>query len=222
MMANDVLNSQMPAMRRRILITLKEQGGMSADELAGQLGITSVAVRRHLMNLERDRLVDHEEIQRGVGRPNYIYRLTDAAASLFPNNYDQLASYVLDAIEGLFGREAVDRIFEQRRKEQTRSYRSQVDGTTLTDRLEQWAQLREAEGYMPVWEAHEDGTFQLRQYHCPILHVAAECQAACTQELAMYVHLLDAEVVRQTHQAKGDTTCSYQIRPRRKRPKHQA
>jgi predicted ArsR family transcriptional regulator len=211
---NEVLSTQMPATRRRILIALKERGGMTADELAEQLNITSVAVRRHLANLERDRLVDHEEIQHRLGRPSYGYRLTEAAASLFPSNYDQLASYVLEAVEGLFGREAVDRIFEQRRQELARSYRPLVDGDTLPDRLEQLTHLRQAEGYMLAWEAQPDGSYELRQYHCPIQRVAEGCQAACVNELALYVDLLDAEVTRQSHQAAGDTTCSYQIRPR--------
>jgi len=215
MIANDVLNMQMPATRRRILIALKERGGMTADELAEKLNITSVAVRRHLANLERDRLVDHVEIQHGVGRPSYIYRLTETAASLFPSNYEQLAGYVLGAIEGLFGREAVDRIFEQRRQEQARSYRPLVNGPTLPDRLKQLIHLREAEGYLVTWEARPDGTYELRQYHCPILRVAEGCQAACVNELVLFVDLLDAEVTRQSHQAAGDATCSYQIRPRR-------
>ena len=211
---NEVLSTQMPATRRRILIALKERGGMTADGLAEQLNITSVAVRRHLANLERDRLVDHEEIQHRLGRPGYVYHLTEAALSLFPSNYDQLASYVLEAIEKLFGREAVDRIFEQRRQELVRSYRPLVDGDTLPDRLRQLTRLRQAEGYMLAWEAQPDGSYELRQYHCPILRVAEGCQAACVNELALYVDLLDAEVTRQSHQAAGDTTCSYQIRPR--------
>jgi len=204
----------MPATRRRILIALKERGGMTADELADKLGISAVAVRRHLTNLERDRLVDHEQVQRGMGRPSYVYRLTEAANQIFPNNYDLLASYVLEAIEELFGREAVDRIFEQRTQELAQSYRSLMKGDTLPDRLEQLTRLREAEGYMPVWEEQEDGTYVLRQHHCPILRVAEECGQACTHELALFVDVLDAEVVRQSHQVSGDTTCSYRIRPR--------
>jgi predicted ArsR family transcriptional regulator len=214
MTTNDILNSQVPATRRRILIALKERGGLTADELADNLGISSVAVRRHLTTLERDRLVDHEEVQRGMGRPSYVYRLTEAANQIFPHKYDQLASYVLEAIEELFGREAVDRIFEHRTQELAQSYRPLVSVGDLPDRLEQLTRLREADGYMPVWEEQADGTYVLRQYHCPILHVAEGCVEACAQELALFVDLLDAEVTRQCHRVTGDTMCSYQIRPR--------
>ena len=214
MTTSDVLTAQMPATRRRILIVLKERGGLTADELASLLGISSVAVRRHLTNLERDRLVDHEQAQRGMGRPSYIYRLTETADHVFPHNYDQLASHILGAIQELFGEEAITRIFEHRTKELSQSYRPQVNGGNLPDRLEQLTQLHEADGYMPAWEEQENGTYVLHQYHCPILHVAEGCSEACAHELALFVDLLDAEVTRQSHQVAGDEQCTYQIRPR--------
>jgi iron-sulfur cluster biosynthesis transcriptional regulator SufR len=204
----------MPSTRRHILIALKERGGLTADELASLLGISSVAVRRHLTKLELDRLVDHEQVQRGMGRPNYVYRLTETANHIFPHNYDQLANYVLDSIQELFGQEAIDRIFEQRTRELAQSYRPLVNSGDLPERLEQLTRLREAEGYMPTWEKQEDGTYLLRQYHCPILLVAEGCSEACAHELALFVDLLDAEVTRQSHQVIGDAECSYQIRPK--------
>jgi len=214
MTTRDVFTTQMPATRRRILIALKERGGMTADELAAELDISSVAVRRHLTNLERDRLVEHEQVQRSMGRPSYVYRLTEAAHQIFPHNYDQLASYFLEAIQKLFGHDAVDRIFERRTQELAQSYRPLVNGGNLPDRLEQLSRLREADGYMPVWEKREDGTYVLHQFHCTILHVAEGCAEACAHELALFVNLLDAEVTRQSHQVAGDTDCSYHIVPR--------
>jgi predicted ArsR family transcriptional regulator len=214
MSTSDVLSTQMPVTRRRILIALKERGGMTADELAAKLSISSVAVRRHLTNLERDGLIDHEQVQRGMGRPSYVYHLTEAAHQIFPHNYDQLASYFLGAIQELYGQEAVDRIFEHRTRELAQSYRHLVNGGSLPARLEQLTRLREADGYMPVWEKQEDGSYVLRQHHCPILHIAEGCREACAHELTLFVDLLDAEVTRQSHQVVGDTDCSYQIRPR--------
>jgi DeoR family suf operon transcriptional repressor len=210
----DVFNTQIPTTRRRILIALKERGGMTADELAEKLGISPVAVRRHLTNLERDRLVDHEPVQRGMGRPSYVYQLTQAAGAIFPSNYDQLASYVLASIQQLYGHEAVERIFEERTREEARSYRPLVNAGNLSDRLEQLARLREVDGYMPVWEEQKDGSFVLHQYHCPILRVAEGCSVACAHELALFVDLLEAEVTRQQHQPAGDSRCTYEIRPK--------
>jgi iron-sulfur cluster biosynthesis transcriptional regulator SufR len=214
MATSDVFNTQIPMTRRRILIALKERGGMTADELAEKLGISPVAVRRHLTNLERDRLVDHTQVQRGMGRPCYVYQLTEAAHQIFPNNYDELASHVLETIQKLYGPEAVSRIFEARTQELAQFYRPLVDASDLPDRLQQLVRLREADGYMASWEQEEDGSYLLHQYHCPILRVAEGCKEACIHELALYVEILDAEVVRRSHQVGGDVECAYEIRPR--------
>ena len=208
-----VLNSQMPETRRQVVMALKQQGGMTADELAEHLGITAVAVRRHLANLERDQLVVHEQVKRPVGRPGFVYHLSEPANFLFPSSYHELAAQVLKAVESMFGREAIDLIFEQRRKEMERLYGARMDGDSLRERLDQLTELRGAEGYMANWEENRDGSFMLHQHHCPIIWVAEFCGPACREEMAMMGDLLDADITRRSHQAAGDTTCSYEIRP---------
>ncbi len=69
-MATDrVIAEEVQPTRRRILTRLKKDGGMTCQELAEALGITSMGVRRHLIMLERDGLVTYSAVQRGLGRP---------------------------------------------------------------------------------------------------------------------------------------------------------
>ena len=96
-----LIHKNMPLTRRRILMLLKEKGELTADELAGLLGISAVAVRRHLTKLESDHLVTYKEVQRGMGRPSYVYELGEAAASFFPRRYEELAVNVLETIRAL-------------------------------------------------------------------------------------------------------------------------
>ena len=187
---------------------------MTADELAEHLGISSVAVRRHLTKLEGDKLVTYNEIQRGMGRPSFVYRLGEAASSFFPHRYEELATIVIETIQDLYGTEAVDAIFKMRSKHMIDTYRQKVSGKTLDKRLEQVTQLREADGYMSTWELNAEGTFILREANCPIIHVAAGCQSACNHDQALLEDLLDAEVVRKGHLARGDGACVYEIKPK--------
>jgi predicted ArsR family transcriptional regulator len=214
MSGNDVLNGQMSETRRQILIALKQQGKMTADELAQHLDISAVAVRRHLANLERDSLVEHEQVKRPIGRPGYVYHLSEPARLLFPSGYHHLAAQMLRAIKGMFGQEAVDMIFQERRCEMERVYSARIDGHSLRERLARFAELRTEEGYMATWEEKDDGSFVLHQHHCPIIWVAEYCGPACREEAVMISELLEAEVVRHSHQTNGDATCSYEIRPR--------
>lgn len=215
MLDSDVIGKQMPATRRRVLIALKKSGGLTADELAQALGISAVAVRRHLSNLERDHLVTHREVQRGMGRPSFIYELTPEAVILFPRTYDQMATYVIESVRDLYGNEAVRAIFKKRTEELAEVYGPAMAGKSLPDRLQTLVHMREQEGYMPTLEHGEDGVFILREAHCPIISVAETCGEACAHEQALFVELLDADVIRQEHVLHGDQVCSFAVRPRR-------
>jgi predicted ArsR family transcriptional regulator len=204
----------MPLTRRRILTLLKENRELTADELAELLGISAVAVRRHLTKLERDNLVTYEEVQRGMGRPSYVYQLGEAASSFFPRRYDELAVTVLETIDDLYGREAIDAVFRMRSEHFLETYRQQVNGETLDVRLDQLTRLREADGYMSTWKLSEDGTIVLREANCPIVHVAEGCGSACDYDQALLTDLLDAQIIRTSHLASGDDACTYEIQPK--------
>ena len=211
---NTLVNKQMPLTRRRILTLLKERGKLTADELAQLLEISSVAVRRHLMKLERDELVTYEEIQRGMGRPSYVYRLGPAAANFFPRGYEDLAMTVLTTIQDLYGIEAVDAIFRVRSQHLVQNYRTKINGKTLGERIEQVSQMRQTEGYMSTWQEEADGSYTFAEANCPIIHVAQGCESACKQDVYILSELLEADIVRKTHMRQGDNACSYQIRPK--------
>ena len=209
-----LIHKQMPTTRRKIMTLLKEQGDLTADELAKYLGISSVAVRRHLTKLESDQLVTYEEVQRGLGRPSFVYRLGEASSSFFPRRYEELATTVLETIRELYGTEAIDAIFRMRSELIIDGYRQRVDGESLGQRLDKLTQLREADGYMSTWEQDRDGTFILREANCPIIHVATGCESACNHDHALLSGLLDAEVVRTGHLIDGDGACIYEVKPK--------
>ncbi len=211
-----LLYKQMPITRRRILNLLKEKKELTADQLAELLGISAVAVRRHLTKLEGDNLVTYEEIQRGMGRPSFVYQLGEAAADFFPRRYDELAVTVLETIEDLYGREAIEAVFRMRTEDIFDRYRQKIRGETLDVRLHELTELREADGYMSTWKLKDDGTYVLREANCPIFHVAEGCGPACDHDLALLTNLLDAKVTRKSHLASGDDACAYEIHPKTK------
>ncbi len=210
-----LINKQMPATRRRILTLLKEKGELTADELADLLGISAVAVRRHLTKLERDQLVAYREVQRGMGRPSFVYELGEAADNFFPRRYQELALDVLVTVKDLYGNEAVDQVFEKRSRQIIDRYRRQVNGNSLEDRLEQLTKLREADGYMSSWQEIEEGSYILREANCPIMHVAETCDSACNQDMILLEDLLDAKVTRTDHLVAGGGACCYQVRAKK-------
>ena len=209
-----IIQKNMPLTRRRILMLLKEKGELTADELSSLLGISAVAVRRHLTKLESDHMVSYQEVQRGMGRPSFVYQLGEEASSFFPRRYEELAVNVLETIQELYGQEAINAIFRMRTSHMIENYRRNINGKTLDTRLDQLTKLREADGYMSSWEPAANDTFILREANCPIYHVAEGCHSACDHDLAMLVDLLDADVIRTGHLARGDGACCYEVRPK--------
>jgi predicted ArsR family transcriptional regulator len=199
--------------REQILELLQRSGGLTADALAHKLGISAVAVRKHLAALERDNLVTTELERRPMGRPTYLYRPTATAQELFPNDYANLATAVLEMIRLLDGEHKVDELFQHRARVLASELAARVQGATLPERLQQVAQVLEEQGYMPEimeLEAGREG-YLLTEHHCPIFQVAKAFQQACACELDVFLKLLQVKVERCDHRMTGHLHCSYLI-----------
>lgn len=211
---NPAVGDQLQPTRRKILLALKQRGGLTAAELAEQLGITSMGVRRHLTMLERDRLVRYELVQRGKGRPSYVYALSGEAEHLFPKNYAALATELLGYLGANDG-EQVIRLFDQRAQRRIRQAQGRLSGKALGERVAGLAQILHDEGYLAEWEQLDADTYLLCEHNCAVHDVAQEFRAACGSELTFLQAVLpDADVTREHHMMRGDLTCAYRIRRR--------
>ncbi len=209
---NQAVGDQLQPTRRKIILALKQRGGMTAAELAELLGITSMGVRRHLTMLERDRLVRYELVQRGKGRPSYVYALSSEAESLFPKNYAALATELLGYLAADDG-EQVIHLFDQRAQRRVRQAKARLDGKSLADRVAGLALILHDEGYLAEWEQLDADTYLLSEHNCAVHDVAQEFGAACGSELTFLQAVLpDAEVTRERHMIGGDLMCAYRIR----------
>ncbi|WP_213410761.1 helix-turn-helix transcriptional regulator [Xylanibacillus composti] len=200
--------------KQTILHILKTQGAHSVGELAVQLGVTEMAVRRHIQSLEKDGFLQSAAVKLPKGRPLHRYMLAPEADKLFPKNYNVLA---LDLLEELEQEDSamVERLFERRKARLAERYTERMKGKTLSEKVTLLAQIQDESGYMVRVHPDEEGGYTLVEHNCPISHVAYRYQQACRCELQLFRQLLDSEVERTECLAKGGQKCSYQIRPRR-------
>jgi predicted ArsR family transcriptional regulator len=209
---NAAVGDQLQPTRRKIILALKQRGGMTAAELAELLGITSMGVRRHLTMLERDHLVRFELVQRGKGRPSYVYMLSSEADDLFPKNYAALANELLGYLAADDGDQVIQ-LFDQRAQRRVRQAKARLDGKPLGDRVAGLAAILHDEGYLAEWEQLDGDTYRLSEYNCAVHDVAQQFRAACGSELTFLQAVLpDAEVTREQHMMGGDLMCAYRIR----------
>lgn len=198
---------------RKVLLTLmKTRGPLAVSEMAKQLGITEMAVRRHLNTLERDGLIEAKISRQAMGRPSHLYSLTVAADDLFPKNYHMLTLDLLEELQAEAGSEQVSRLFEGRKQKMLDKYAARMTGKTLEDRVAELAEIQNASGYMASWEKNENGNYTLNEYNCPITQVANQYEEACKCELKLFEKLLNTQVERTECMTKGGCKCSYQIK----------
>jgi DeoR family suf operon transcriptional repressor len=206
--------AELPPTRRGLLIALRKRGEARAEELAEQLDITVSAVRQHLQGLAAADLVAHREERAGPGRPRHVYRLGAAAEALFPRSYGELTVELLDYI-GDEDPQLVARAFERRRRARVERTMERLSGLAFEERVAEVARVLDEDGYLAEVEAHDDGTFHIREHNCAILAVAQRYGHACGAEIAFLREVLpDADVTRVSHILTGATACTYEVRRR--------
>ena len=197
--------------REKILLLLKRRGTLSIDELSRELDITSMGIRQHLLSLERKGLIEYVIKRQGIGRPAFLYKLTERADDLFPKTYDEFAVNLLKDIEKHDGRDKVEEIFRWRKARFLKDAReSLADRKTFHDRVYGFRDLLESEGYFAEL-SDTDNHYNLSLFNCPIPRVATGFDEACRYDLQVFRDLLGKEVSRAECMATGSPSCTYVI-----------
>jgi len=208
--------SSASSLRRAILVNLRQRGPMSPDGLATHLGASRTGVLQQLHALEQAGLVAHQVERHGVGRPRHRYDVTADAQDLFPADYDGLALGLIDAIGTVGGDELLDEVLSARRRQLGIRLRERLNervppDAPIADRVRELAVLQDAAGYLAEAMVGADGTIRLREHNCAIYRVARSTDTCCEAELALFKEVLGVDVVRETHIASGDRSCTYRI-----------
>lgn len=199
--------------RSSIIELLKVKGALTVEQLAQELEVSKVCVRRHLSLLESDGLIEYEQEHLERGRPRFIYRLTDKASCLFPRNYDEFAKEVLTQVRREFGEEAVQRVLQGRANEMVAALNTRLDGLNCEERIKKLVKIICEKGYLAEARKMKDGSFRLRQRNCPTEKVATQYPHVCEQELRVYREALGCEVVLECRIVDGATLCEFKISP---------
>jgi predicted ArsR family transcriptional regulator len=193
-----------------ILQYLKQHSGSTAQDIAVALGVTAVAVRKHLEVLAVEGKVGIRRLPLPRGRPKFVYELTGQSDSLFPKAYDRLAVDLLDEVVSMDGEEKLGRLFQVHNEKLVSQYMDRLGGKGFVEKLEELARLRDEAGYMAVLR-HREGSFVLSEHHCPIYAIAQRFPAACACETELFKQVLDTNVERETRLVDGEPCCTYRI-----------
>lgn len=196
--------------RWQILEFLKRKGRATLDELAKELGLVPVTVRAHLSVLQREDLVTAEEVRGKIGRPYYVYFLTDEADRLFPKRYHTLASLILESLEASEGEAKLDHLFQRVSDMMVASHKDAVAGKDLEARVAEAVRIMNQEGAMAEWEKTEEG-FMVWEHNCPFFLVAQRHPKVCRIDHLFLSKFLGAEVEATHRIIDGHPRCAYRV-----------
>ncbi len=175
---------------------LKKETSLTVGELARLLGITEMAVRKHLNILERDSFLMITEMRQPMGRPIQVYSLSPKADDLFPKNYETMTLEFMRDLKDLHGDNVIEYLLEKRSERQKNEYLPKMQNKSLEEKVEQLKNIQVHKGYMAELKKLGNNQFELIEYNCPIFTVASEFKHACSCETNMFKQVLGTEKVK--------------------------
>ena len=209
-----------PSTKQDILQYLIKHGQGTAQDLADNLDISPQAIRRHLKDLEGEGLIEHQSIQTGMGRPQFIYHLSRQGRQQFPHRYREFAVSFLDTMVEIMGEQQVGELLRKQWQRKAAQYRQRIGQGSLKKRVAKLVQLRREEGYMAELHqvqdkiSHQDKRekYILAEHNCAISEVAESYPTVCGHELEMFSEVLPDCLVERTHWINnGEHNCGYLI-----------
>ncbi len=201
-----------------ILQYLLKQEKATANQIAKSLNISSQATRRHLRDLENERLVEHDIIQIKIGRPQHLYYLSQKGRDRFPHRYEEFAISFLDTLKETAGETQVSQVLQKQWERKAADYRQHLSGSSLEDKVAKLVEMRQKEGYMAELYALDEKQSKSKQFfftehNCAISEVAESYPQVCGHELEMFASLFPDCTVERTHWINnGEHRCGYLIK----------
>lgn len=217
----DAIEVRIPGLgetQRRLLLLLKRRGPSTTTELAADFDLATGTLREHLNSLDAHRLIERAGTRRGgPGRPQVLYRLSEAGEALFPSNEAELLVEFVKFLLSSDRAPVVEQFFRERTDQAYLEVARRLERMTADEREREAVRILRHAGFMPELRRDEaTGESIIQLCNCPLKSVIAVTRRPCAAEEEFVARLVDAEIERFAYLPDGDDSCSYRIRRPRK------
>lgn len=108
-----MLRQQLLDTSRGRIVTLLRRGGLTVDDIASKLKLTSNAVRAQITGMERDGLVRRVGQRPGTTRPSHVFELTAEIEQLLSKAYVPLLTQLVRVFANALPTEQVDALMRE-------------------------------------------------------------------------------------------------------------
>ena len=193
----------------RLLVEELRKGPTTADDLAGELGLTTNAVRFHLASLEAEGLVEVAGTRKpeGRGKPAVLYVVTAEADLAFSKAY----APVLEAVLGELRRSVPnDQVVPFLRRVGDRLVPEKETAKPLSRRVQAASDALNSLGGLTT-VARTPAGYEIRGTACPLGAVVANEPCACTVVESLLRRIVGAPVKEHCDRT-GRPSCCFEIR----------
>ncbi len=208
---DEFVNRKKRTTRETILHTIKQSPQSTVEELAEAADISPVTVRHHLNALLAEGTIEASSVRRKVGRPYYVYSLSEKGQELFPKRYVRLTSRLLDEMKGKLPASVIDDIFKGVVDNVLEEHQGEFEHLSLDDRLDYLVNLLSEEGFLSAWERTADG-YRLVEYSCPYLSITGAHGEVCNFDRQLMRGVLQLDVIQETCMLNGANSCQFNIK----------
>jgi predicted ArsR family transcriptional regulator len=193
---------------QQLLDVIRRHGAVTISTLISEMGVTATAVRQRVQRLMADGLIERQAENKGRGRPNHRYSLTEKGERSAGDNFADMASVLWEEIKavedpairrGLLKRIA-DRFVER--------YRNDVSGESLGERMKSLAGLM-GERQIPFTVDESKSLPVISALACPYPELARQDRSVCTMEKLMLSEILGENVRLSECRLDGATCCTF-------------
>ncbi len=201
----------MRSTKERILNTLLNKHSTTIGELADVVGINGISVRHHLINLQAEGLITAEEERHGVGRPRFVYKLSDKGYEQFPSNYLGLTNLILEVMDQELSKEQLGSIMDKVGEQLAEANKISNPDLPIEAKLAEIS-VKLAKGGFRISHEREGNTITVFNKNCPYHRIGILHPEICRVDQVMYQNLLGKSVSQVACMLTGDNECRFSIK----------
>jgi predicted ArsR family transcriptional regulator len=194
--------------REVILYAIRLAHQATVEDLAEAADVSPVTVRHHLNALQAGGLIEASSVRRKVGRPYYVYSISERGQELFPKRYVRLTSRLLDELKDRLPEAAVTEIFRGVVNRILDEHRGEYEHLPFEERLNYLVTLLANEGFLSSWEKTSDG-YRFVEHSCPYLSVGNHHTEVCTFDRELILNVLQTPIQQHTCMLDGQSRCEF-------------
>ena len=197
---------------QQILNILQKKSSVTINTLVRELDLAVATVRYHLTMLERDRLVVSEKVRQKVGRPYWVYSLSQQGQENFPKKYHRLSSYILTEVKAELGSDGLNTLLRRIAQRHLAERALDLEGKSLEERLEILFVILGEEGFVADWEKADGRKYLLTHHTCPYQSVVLQHPEVCQVDAELISGVMGVLVERMKCILYGDQVCTFEVK----------